>query len=352
MKTIDLIDRSLLALEQNIGLAVKVDYNNIQLNGNDKDEDAHIHLYYKEQNWSFKTNVKTGVSLPSLKHIPKSTTTDQLIVLDYASVEMAEALKEKNIFFMDAAGNAFIQRDNIFIFIKGNPKPAFLSTQQPKRLFQETGLKILFLLLNEPQLVEKPHRDIAYLSNTSPASVSYVIEELKDLYFLIYTERQKRKLINLPQLLRRWAVAYQENLKPKYHRGYFNFKRLDVKFNLENIILDKLPLTHFGGELGFNLITQHLEPQKFIFYSNNRLNEFVQHLSIYPDKNGIIEIFDVFWNEHIAINYFSKNRYSHKSKIVSAILIYADLINSFDGRNQEAAKMIEKYVHKNIFQTY
>ena len=71
-----------------------------------------------------------------------------MLVTDYVNRQQADRLRRLNIPFIDTAGNAYINEPPVFVFATGN-KPEILPTAQPRvRLFQPTGLKLIFALLN------------------------------------------------------------------------------------------------------------------------------------------------------------------------------------------------------------
>jgi hypothetical protein len=62
-------------------------------------------------------------------------------------------MKEIDLFFMDAAGNAYINKPPLYVFIKGNKPPQNLKAAATRRLLKAGGLRIVFTLLNNPNMV-------------------------------------------------------------------------------------------------------------------------------------------------------------------------------------------------------
>jgi hypothetical protein len=46
------------------------------------------------------------------------TAADGLLVTDYVNPELAEMMRNQGIFFIDAAGNAFVNATPLYIFVK------------------------------------------------------------------------------------------------------------------------------------------------------------------------------------------------------------------------------------------
>ena len=78
-----------------------------------------------------------------------------LLITKYVNPEIAEELKQDEIEFIDAAGNAFVNQPPLYIFIKGNRLPETLRGAHPKRAFKTTGLKIIYVFLCSCHVIEK-----------------------------------------------------------------------------------------------------------------------------------------------------------------------------------------------------
>ncbi|MEN0051658.1 MAG: hypothetical protein AAF806_31630, partial [Bacteroidota bacterium] len=125
--------------------------------------------------------------------INNNTTQNQpLFILDYASEELTQYFRKKNLFFIDAVGNCFINLPNLKIAVEG--KKNTIEVTPNRRAFQKTGLKLIFQILQSPGLVSLNYREIAQQTGISLASVGYVLDELKEDGFLIAAEKQKRRL--------------------------------------------------------------------------------------------------------------------------------------------------------------
>ncbi len=331
MKIADILDRSLMKLEEQTGSVVK----KAEIALNQKNVESDIELKYCQKNLKFHGFIEPSPSKAQvLKKLKVNLENNKcpLLITDYASPNLIEFLVSKEINFLDTAGNAYIRIGGLFILLKGNKKPEYIERQKPKRIFQETGLKILYVLLNNPDLVNESYRTLAKMSNTSPSSVKYVFEELKEMRFLIFPSKNKRKLVYLPKLLERWSIAYEENLKPTLHRGFFRLKNEIPKQRLKQIpsLFDQ---TYWGGELAAELSTNYLRAEKLILYSSERFSKLMQELVLIPSDKKELEITDIFWNKNL-------KSFGDNANLASPILIYADLYNSLYERNLETAEII------------
>ena len=102
---------------------------------------------------------------------------------DYISKEAASQLKERGFNYIDTAGNAFIHKDDLMIYVDGQKRNIKHKTNQ-SRAFQEAGVKIIFHLLNEPETLQDSYREIAQRVGVSLGSVSNVMTELEERLIL------------------------------------------------------------------------------------------------------------------------------------------------------------------------
>ncbi|MGB0931606.1 MAG: type IV toxin-antitoxin system AbiEi family antitoxin [Chitinophagales bacterium] len=349
MKTADILDRSLMKLEEQIGvkvlqnlppssthIAVSLPYKigeSQQEPGLDTKE-VYLKIKHAIGDFDFKAIILPNASKAEILNQFQNTKKDTIFISPYFTKNIADFLIEKKINFIDIAGNTYLFKKGLFCLIKGNKKPTDLEVAHPKRTFQETGLKILFVLLSNLEKINLTYREIAKLSKTSASSVQYIFEELEEMKFLINLSKKERRLINKQKLLERWSIAYGENLKPKIHRGYFKFKYEIPKKKLK-VLPKTLTKTYWGGELGAEIITKYLYAQKFTLYSSERFSKLVKELLIIPTKkeDSELELIEVFWDMELNC---SKNTLT----TVSPILIYADLYNSLNERNLEITQKL------------
>ena len=138
-----------------------------------------------------------------------------LLVTDCVNPELAEVMRDLGIFFIDAAGNAFIDATPIYIFVKGEKPTKVVKVKPVKRVFKPGGLKLIFALLNNLGMENATYRDMAKAANVALSTIDFVMTELQELGFLIDMAKKDRQLLKTGQFLRRWVEAYPENLKPK-----------------------------------------------------------------------------------------------------------------------------------------
>jgi len=288
-----------------------------------------------------KTEIRTankGIILAQLKEYQTNSKKPIIIVAKFIASDIAKEFREKAINYLDVAGNAFIKKDDFFIYVTGQKAQKTEKTNQ-SRAFQEAGIKLIFSLLSNPDNLQLSYREIAEQTGIAIGSISNIMRELEDLNFILKTET-KRILKNKPELLNRWIVAYQDVLRPRLIKRRLRFAD-KAKYNNWKTWLDNqsLNICQWGGEPAAALITDFLKPAFFTIYTSGSWQEYTQILDMVPDENGDIEILSTFWNAENKIN---------NVQTVPPVLIYADLINSAMDRNLETAKMILNNELQNI----
>ncbi|MBN2264582.1 MAG: hypothetical protein JW775_02090 [Candidatus Aminicenantes bacterium] len=250
-----------------------------------------------------------------------------LIVANYINEAMAERLRENRIEFMDAAGNAYIDQPPIYIYTKGNKvKDKFLKAP-PGRAFRPAGLKVVFVFLCDPPMINKNYPTIARTAGVALGNIGGIIMDLKREGFLVDRGKQGFKLIQKQRLLDRFVEDYPTRLRRKLLLGMFRGgpgwwgrKPLD------------LANAYWGGEVAAAIMTNYLKPQTATVYLKREgLNEFLLQNRLKKDDQGDVEILELFWDPaHLRDD----------KGLVHPILTYADLIATADQRNIEAAKII------------
>lgn len=305
----------------------------IQVDSNRDNYDALLTINNIQFIVEAKSTVRTsnqGFILSHLEEKKHNSNRPIILIAEYISKKATQEFKQRGLNYIDVAGNAFIRHKDLAIFVEGQKNTRKDKTNQ-SRAFQETGLKILFHLLDKPEHLQDSYRRIAEQADVSIGSVSNVMAELEDLNYLLKT-KDKRVFKNKHNLLERWVIEYNAVLRPRILRKRMRFLDQDQIKNWRSINMD-IPegVILWGGEPGGAILTENLRPEIFTVYSGLELSQVAKQMGLVPSENGQVEILQKFW----------KNNTNDKP-VAPALLIYADLMNSGFGRNIETAKQILK----------
>lgn len=274
-------------------------------------------------------HINFGAIINQLDRLPMKG----LLVADYINPNMAERLKDEEVQFIDTVGNAYINAEPLFIYIKGNKKKyqAANKREEKRRAFTQTGLKVIYAFLCDPKLVRAPYREIADKADVALGTVGWVVGDLKEMGYLIDRgDKKNRTLKNYFELLDKWVEAYPGTLRPKQVIGEFN---KDALADTRNVNLREYN-AYWGGEVAGAEYTGYLRGEiDTIYVPEKDKANIIKKLKLFKggnDKYGVLKLYKPFWK--MPKDY---NGYVHP------VLAYADLIATGDARNIETARMIK-----------
>ena len=350
----EILERALEAVNRETGRRLRMLKKNlIQPDGKVVDatievEGMQYHVGVKK--WAQQANF--GALIYQVKELPGN----QLLVADYVNKKLAARLKEAGVQFIDTAGNAYIDQENMYLNIRGNDPVITLVVQEKRkpavtvqirknqnvrpeqhrgtgRAFTPTGLKVVYELILEPELVRHPYRDIAERADVALGTVGWVLNDLKAQGVIVGRGKQKR-IDEIGALVEAWAGAYPQKLREKQFIGWFfaedplwwkNFKLAETE-------------ALWGGEVAAALMTKYLKPQIATLYVRGDIGGVIQQGRLTKARRpeeANVEILRPFWKK------------DRDEETVHPVIVYADLIATADPRNAETAKLIyDKYFNQ------
>ena len=277
-----------------------------------------------------------------LAHWPHPIGQLWVVLTPYVSEEAGRELRRQGLCYADAAGNAWLHHPDaeLYILVEGLPRPpkatpATSTSAAAGRAYRKSGLRVLFHLLNEPDLVRQPYRTISERTATPMATVGLIIIDLLQQGYVVGEET--RQLRRRDELIRRWVEGFGDTLRP--HLPTLRYRRVDAQQATSG--WQHLPLgtdTCWGGEPAANLwLDGYLLPEFFTLYSTATRAALMRQLRLVPDPLGNVEVRPPF-----------DQRLTHTiptSSSVPPLLVYADLLLSGDARNREVAdKLYARYL--------
>lgn len=272
-----------------------------------------------------------GMVLSKINELKNNSQVPVLLIANYIASDIAAEFQNKNINYIDTAGNTFLKVDELFIFISGQKKQKTLKINQ-SRAFQEAGIKLIFSLLKDPENLQLSYRELAKITRIAIGSISSILNELTELSFILKTSDKKRTLKNTQDLLNRWIIAYNDILRPRLLKKRMRFsEKLNTKKWRSLLFKTNNEVNLWGGEPGASIITNQLKPSYFTIYTTGSWQNIAKELKLIPDEQGEIEILGVFWDTSDC---------DTQNITVPVLLIYADLISSGYERNIQIANEI------------
>jgi hypothetical protein len=250
-----------------------------------------------------------------------------MLVADYLTPQLAEALKEQGVAFLDAAGNAYIDAPPVLVWVRGERPLAKRGAKEPQgRALQTKGLMVVFALLCDPDWVAQPYREIANIAGVAHGTVGWVMADLEQRGFVIDLQGTRR-LRNRRRLLDIWVEAYVRGMRPKRLLGRY---RAPARDWWRAVRVQDYGL-QLGGEPAAAELDDFLRPGVATFYGEMIPGKFIADHQLRTDPDGDVELRERFWNFDYEWPW---------PTLVPPVLIYADLLAHGDARCIEAARRL------------
>jgi len=286
--------------------------------------------------WAQHLNL--GALLDQIGRLPPPA----LLVADYVNPRLADRLRDQQVQFIDAVGNAYVNQPPVYVYVTAN-RPARRALTAPivgtNRAFEPKGLMVTYAFLCHPRLLDAPYREIAQHAGVAVGTVGEVLNGLKAAQLIRPKGGQRGyHIVNCRKLLDRWVDAYPERLKPKQLVGEFVaedrdwWKAIDIRAYGG----------YWGGEIAGARYTRYLVPEVATVYlpdhGRARLLRDARLRRATPEtgnRGAPVLMYRPFWPEtppDIAEQ--------PKVDLVHPVLAYADLVATAEPRNLQAARQL------------
>lgn len=246
-----------------------------------------------------------------------------IIWCQFVSEPLADELSRRGISYADTAGNMLLHFNGNFLQIRNCPKPKELTRNLTRgRSLTPTGLKVLFLLLTDPDAINWNYREIAAHSGTTIGTVSYTLSDLREKRHLAEAG-DGRRLVDIRTLCRLWVDNYRLRLLPKLR---------SIRYSGELKVIDEGDDLVAGGESVAEKERLLSTGNVLLWKQGTSIAKTAARNRWHLDVDGNIEVRDAFWP-------VEKRRFTDN---VPWLLVYADLLATEDGRCLEAAEEIRK----------
>jgi len=205
-----------------------------------------------------------------IHHLPaileKAAKYDPLLVIAGTIFpKLKEELRKQKIAYLDGAGNTYINNTDFVVWIDGQ-KSEEKTHAVTNRAFTKAGLKVVFHLLLDEQLINLPYRELAKMTEVGLGNINNIFTGLKDTGYVLQLDNKLKKIQRKKELLDRWMGGFAETLKPALHIGSFRFANTTGFANWKNFDLKGYD-TVWGGEPAGDLLTNNLNPALLTIYT-------------------------------------------------------------------------------------
>lgn len=271
------------------------------------------------------TNSNLPFALQQAQNARQASQYPILFVLGYASPAIMQTLSDNGISVIDYAGNCMIKHGLLCVNVSGQKNTYRNDTKS--HALSEGAIKLIYRFLSDQSFIGKAYRTISSETGLSLGTIKNTIEELTNRQFVMHTDKG-RKLINEEKLLELWVQAYNQTIRPKLMLRRMSFRTEEMRSRWQEMNLPEGML--WGGDCGANLTDGYLIPGSFEIYTSKPSAMLMTTGMVMPNENGEIVLYQKFWND------------DNDTKVAPRLIIYADLMNSGDSRQIEAAQRLIK----------
>ena len=341
----EVLDQAMSALAYETNLAVEkeiLQHQQLALPlGDDAVVDAIVRVGLPGRAVEYKVKVKptlTNVTVGQIAHQFARNLEQWLLVTRTVHPQLAKAMRQLHVQFIDSAGNAYIDAPPAFILIEGHKRQAHADETSKQGVLGRAGLRLVFALMCKRDLWNATYRDIAKAARVALGTTAGVMKDLTAQGYMVEKPGGQRRLIRQKDLLHKWTIAYAEKLRPKNIIGRYKASRLELWRAADIQLLG----AQWGGEVAANRLTHYLKPEITTIYARKPTNNLTLELKLRQDRSGDIEVRERFWDfEDIGPD----------RTLVPPLLVYADLMATGDPRNIETAKIIyDDYLQKQFME--
>ena len=303
--------------------------------GDHQGPDGRVRIMDGPRGWVFDVECKNRVDRLAMLHGAQAHlqrfTNEGMLIVPYLAPELARQCQDMGLPFLDAAGNAFLRTEGLYVLVTGQKlDKALLRIEKPMRAFDRTGLRVVFTLLAAPELMRAPYRDLAKAAGVALGTVGWILTDLREHGFLVEIEGQRR-WIDRQRVVQAWTTNYPLRLRERLHVRRFAAKE-DAWWETAK------PETFggfWGGEVAAAKMLGNLNPKTVTVYLPEDRKAFLAKHRLRADPHGLIEVLDVFWD-------FPHTRGTPEG-IAPPLLVHADLLTIGDPRTVEEARRIHDH---------
>ncbi len=247
-----------------------------------------------------------------------------VVIQPYINPKMSERYRDRGLFYLDLAGNAWIWTNTVKIHVAGQkPEPEQRPVTQRTPLSTPSALRVIFVLLNDPETAKLTLRELADLAAISLGATQKAIRALKDQGFL---DAQNGDLRRLGELTDLWLTGFGERLLPSIRSRAVSGKTpSEVLQIVEGKGLNFIP----AGEA----VSPTMHSMKSVtLYDTPPWTEIISEARLKPDEMGNITLRERFWN----------NEALELTEAGHTLLTCGELLASTDERLREAGAVLRE----------
>jgi hypothetical protein len=285
----------------------------------DRDGDAFT-LGWRNSTVRMHAEFFPSLTLSAVESHPGFDPEGTLFVSEYVNAKTADALRRRDLQFVDANGNMNLLNDNWLINIQGRRAGPRTRPERyaSENLFSPRRAQVIFVLLTWPQLMDAPLRDVSAAAGVSLGLAQSTVVALKENHRMWPAQSDGRE-----RLIDAWVAAFPAGLAPSLRLRQFRAENFDLFFG------DGLELS---GEAARS---SGLRPNRATVYVEHLDDTLVMANRWRSDGPHNLTVRRKFWRAPWGPD-------EDGPRDAPPLIVYGDLISSDDPRLQEAAGRLRR----------
>ena len=173
--------------------------------------------------------LRYGATVPLEAAVGDAAGRPVFVHANFVAAKSSDALRRAGVQYVDAAGNAWIEFGDVFIDVRGRPRPDGVAPRArvAGNLFSTGRAQVVFALLAWPQLWDAPQRVISKAAGVSVGQVNDTLRLLRDARYDAGGARSAAA-----DLLDLWSAAFPSGLAHRLtlaaYRGEIGRAKVDA----------------------------------------------------------------------------------------------------------------------------
>jgi hypothetical protein len=270
--------------------------------------------------------------------------TRALLITHQLSDQTVDRLVEKEIEFVDATGNIYLNSPRNYVFVR---RPHHRETRNPATEITSITIQLMYLLLRNPGGLrgDQVEYQLAELAGITVPTIQKHLTRLVDLGY-VQRKRKGYKIVDYLQLFERWELGYAEVLRSELLIGTFSRVKIsthDLDATIQMLKLENNLKLLFGGENAARILINDFGSPHVTLHLAMFKPSFLVNLGLKPDTQGDVVLLKTFGlaNDCWCDPWMEGDFHLY----VDPLLTHAELNLSHDDRVKTVAqRLFEQYI--------
>jgi hypothetical protein len=260
------------------------------------------------------------------------------VCTDYISPPLAKRLRDLGVWYVDAAGNAYMREGRAFYVYTNERRPPTTRPAPRGQTYSEAGARVLYFLARHGPKVAATYRDIQATTAVSLDKISKVFGELEARRVIAVRGRGRYQVVAPDRLLDLWVDGFADRLAPELEIARCRAAEGDDLAGLLRREAPALKTVTVAGEMAADLVTGHLRANAARLYLAPKDEARTRRvLRLAPAQDGPIVLCRAF-----AADLADEGITGDGLRVAHGAVLYAELMAAGDARLGEAALRLRR----------